>query len=64
MWPARKKAVFSRLQTFFRKAPLSFADRIKTDPDDIIERSAEGFGTTLKSPPVSTQGKGRQVRQL
>lgn len=49
---------------FFGTATLSIADQIKTEPGDIFEISAEGFGRPLCNPLVETPAPTVTVRPL
>jgi hypothetical protein len=49
---------------FFGTATLSFAEQIKTEPGDVFEISAEGFGKPLKNPLVATLAPKTGVRHL
>ena len=49
---------------FFGTATLSFADQIKTEPGDVFEIAAEGFGKALKNPLVATLAPTTKVRPL
>lgn len=49
---------------FFGTATLSFADQIKTEPGDIFEIAAEGFGRALRNPLVRTLSPATKVQQL
>lgn len=49
---------------FFGTATLSFADQIKTEPGDIFEIAAEGFGRALQNPLVRTPNPATKVQQL
>ncbi len=49
---------------FFGTATLSFADKVKAEPGDVFEISAEGFGKPLRNTLVRTKEKTPHVRQL
>ena len=49
---------------FFGTATLSFADQIKTEPGDVFEISAEGFGRPLKNSLEHTSSPTRKVQTL
>lgn len=49
---------------FFGTATLSFAEQIKTEPGDVFEISAEGFGKALQNPLVATLAPTTEVRPL
>ncbi len=49
---------------FFGTATLSFADQIKTEPGDVFEISAEGFGKALINPLVATLAPKTGVQPL
>lgn len=49
---------------FFGTATLSFADGVKTEPGDVFEISAAGFGRPLVNPVVRSEPPGSGVRIL
>lgn len=49
---------------FFGTATLSFADQIKTEPGDIFEITAEGFGRPLKNSLARTTAPTAKIQPL
>ena len=49
---------------FFGTATLSFADKVKPEPGDVFEISAEGFGKPLRNTLARTAEHTAKVRQL
>ena len=49
---------------FFGTATLSFADQIKTEPGDIFEITAEGFGRPLKNSLARTTDPTTKIQPL
>ena len=49
---------------FFGTATLSFADQIKTEPGDVFEITAEGFGKPLENSLVCTMAPTEKIQPL
>jgi len=49
---------------FFGTSTLSVADQVKTEPGDIFEIFADGFGRSLRNPLVRTQAPIAKIRPL
>jgi hypothetical protein len=49
---------------FFGTSTLSIADQVQTEPGDIFEISAEGFGRPLRNPLVRTHAPTAKIKPL
>lgn len=49
---------------FFGTSTLSIADQIKTEPGDVFEISAEGFGRPLRNPLIRTKAPATAIKSL